>query len=247
MPMPIPEPGVRALLSLWNDVAPERAAEYERWHTIEHVPERVWVPGMVSGIRYVREGGGLARYFTLYELESLDVLESSAYGELVAHPTPWSASMRPSFSGFLRKTGQVAAEAGQVLGRTLCVVRLVWRDAAVPGTAQWQAVAAALMRQPAQLVCRVRVQAVLPAGPQALKNEDEAPSDGSEFIVLADHAGDEALAADDAVRAVEAALGAAGAAAPSWHAGGVYRLVSLVRHEDVAAPRRPKPRTDLMP
>ena len=37
---------MQAFLALWNDVASGREAEYERWHTFEHVPERVAVPGM---------------------------------------------------------------------------------------------------------------------------------------------------------------------------------------------------------
>ena len=32
-------------LALWNDFDPEREAEYECWHTFEHVPERVGIPG----------------------------------------------------------------------------------------------------------------------------------------------------------------------------------------------------------
>jgi hypothetical protein len=42
------------------------------------------------------------RYFTLYDVASLATFDSSEYVDLLEHPTPWSASMRPDFSNILR-------------------------------------------------------------------------------------------------------------------------------------------------
>ena len=47
------EGGVRAFLALWNDFDPGRDEEYNRWHTYEHVPERLSIrlsstPGRVG-------------------------------------------------------------------------------------------------------------------------------------------------------------------------------------------------------
>src|SRR5947208_4152320 len=91
-----------ALLALWNDIRPQREAEYDRWHTREHVPERVAVSGMLGARRYVNRARNRHRYFTLYELADLDVLDSAEYRDLLEHPTPWSASMRLDFANFLR-------------------------------------------------------------------------------------------------------------------------------------------------
>ena len=35
----------QAFLALWNDVARGREPEYDQWHTLEPVPERVALPG----------------------------------------------------------------------------------------------------------------------------------------------------------------------------------------------------------
>mgnify|MGYP000753556787 CR=1 FL=1 len=91
-----------AFLALWNDIAREREPEYDRWHTREHVPERVGVAGFRGARRYVNRTPAQHRYFTLYELAELAVLDSAAYQALVERPTPWSQSMRPDFARFLR-------------------------------------------------------------------------------------------------------------------------------------------------
>ena len=46
-----------AFLALWNDIAAARDAEYNLWHTREHVPERLSVPGILTGKRYVDQIG----------------------------------------------------------------------------------------------------------------------------------------------------------------------------------------------
>jgi hypothetical protein len=52
-------------LALWNDFDPAREAEYECWHTFEHVPERVGIPGFLSGRRYRAAERSESQYFTL--------------------------------------------------------------------------------------------------------------------------------------------------------------------------------------
>jgi hypothetical protein len=89
-----------AFLALWNGVAPGREREYEIWHGIEHVPERLGAPGFRAAHRYRAEEGH--DYFTLYELDGLEALDTPAYGALVREPTPWSARMRPALTGFRR-------------------------------------------------------------------------------------------------------------------------------------------------
>lgn len=93
-----------ALLMLWNDIAPSVEAEYNHWHSSEHVPERVTVPGIRVGRRYVREDDSNTdqRYLSIYELESTAVLSSAPYLALMNQPTPWSQKMRPHFRNIRR-------------------------------------------------------------------------------------------------------------------------------------------------
>jgi hypothetical protein len=111
-----------AFLALWNDIASSREPEYDRWHTQEHVPERVAVTGFHGARRYVNRGRDHHRYFTLYDVEDLAVFDSREYADLVDHPTPWSASMRPDFRNFLRATCRVATSEGDGIGAALAIV-----------------------------------------------------------------------------------------------------------------------------
>ena len=87
-----------AFLALWNDIAAARDAEYNLWHTREHVPERVSAQGFHGARRYVNRDHAYHRYFTLYDVATLDAFASTEYRDLLENPTPWSQSMRPDFS-----------------------------------------------------------------------------------------------------------------------------------------------------
>lgn len=113
-----------AFLALWNDVDPAYEAEYDAWHTYEHVPERVANPGFVAGRRYRAAKVAPARYFTLYTLASLDALRSERYADVVARPTPWSARMRVAIRSARRLACVVVRRDGRGRGgaiATLCV------------------------------------------------------------------------------------------------------------------------------
>jgi hypothetical protein len=92
-----------AFLALWNDFDPARDAEYNCWHTFEHVPERVGIAGIRSARRYVARERNDRRYFTLYDLASLAALDGPEYADVADRPTAWSSSMRASFRNFLRR------------------------------------------------------------------------------------------------------------------------------------------------
>lgn len=112
----MPDLNGQAVLALWNGFEAARVPEYDLWHTREHVPERLSVPGMLSARRYERIDGTLPQFLTLYDLETIDVLTSPAYRRLLETPTEWSRSMRPSFRGFMRLCCQRSASAGGGLG-----------------------------------------------------------------------------------------------------------------------------------
>ena len=114
----------RAFLALWNDIADARVADYEKWHTLEHVPERASVTGFRGARRYVNRDHTWHRYLTLYDVDSLAAFDHSEYRDLVDHPTPWTLSMRPDFSNFLRAICAVTYSEGTGIGGAiacLCV------------------------------------------------------------------------------------------------------------------------------
>ena len=117
-----------AFLALWNDIADARVPDYDQWHTLEHVPERVAVQGFRNARRYVNRDHAYHRYFTLYDVDSLDAFANAEYQDLLDNPTPWSRSMRPDFSNFLRATCALTASRGTGIGGAigcLCVPPIV--------------------------------------------------------------------------------------------------------------------------
>jgi len=131
-----------AFLALWNDVDPARDAEYDAWHTIEHVPERVGIAGFLSGRRYVARERSDDRYFTLYEIDALGALAGPAYADVVNHPTAWTRSMRPALRNFHRYPCATLHSVGGGIGGCIAALRV---DAAADGDALDAAFAQSLL------------------------------------------------------------------------------------------------------
>jgi hypothetical protein len=128
-PVPAPTPAsaaegaqATALLALWNDVVPELDAQYNDWHAVEHVPERLTVPGILWGRRYGRSAAGVSpRYLTLYGLADAAVLGSEPYRRLLREPTPMSRTMRPALVNVSRWVCRLHEQRGAEAGRWLVV------------------------------------------------------------------------------------------------------------------------------
>lgn len=135
----------QAALAMWWDMAAERRAEFEDWHSHEHLPERLGLPGFRRGSRWADAAGGEG-FFVLYELAAHDVLASPSYLARLNDPTPWSRKMMPHHRGMVRSQCRVMASHGAGLGRALLTVRL----APQPGRADelGQALRAMLTRLP---------------------------------------------------------------------------------------------------
>jgi hypothetical protein len=113
-----------ALLAIWHDIEPGAEAEYMEWHTREHMPERLGVPGFTVGKRLINHDLGRYRYGTIYGGETLEVFGSPAYLERLNHPTPWSLQVQPAFRNFLRVACVRLASRGVGEGGALATVRL---------------------------------------------------------------------------------------------------------------------------
>ena len=101
----------QAAMLLAFDVAAEAIDEHDDWHTHEHLPERLAIPGFLRGTRWVAVQGQ-PRYLVLYEVERLETLASAPYLERLNQPTPWTSKMMPHYRGMTRGLCSVAASAG---------------------------------------------------------------------------------------------------------------------------------------
>ena len=105
----------KAAMLLAFDVAAEALAEHDDWHTHEHLPERLAIPGFLRGTRWVALQGE-PRYLVLYEVTDLATLASEAYLDRLNHPSPWTARMMPHYRGMTRGLCSVVRSAGLGMG-----------------------------------------------------------------------------------------------------------------------------------
>jgi hypothetical protein len=113
----------QAALAMWWDMAADMRAEFEHWHTHEHFPERLGIPGFRRATRW-RDARGGEGVFVLYELQSHDVLSSPPYLERLNAPSPWSARMMPHHRRMVRSQCRVLATHGGAVARHALTVRL---------------------------------------------------------------------------------------------------------------------------
>lgn len=113
----------RAALAMWWDMAPGVRAEFEHWHSHEHFPERLAIPGFLRAARWADAQGGEG-FFVCYELAEPATLASPAYLARLNAPTPWSTRMMPHHRNMVRTQCEVLASRGGAVARHALTLRL---------------------------------------------------------------------------------------------------------------------------
>lgn len=112
----------QAAMLLSFDVEPQAIPEHDDWHTHEHLPERLSIPGFLRGTRWVALRGE-PRYLVLYEVAQLDTLISEAYLERLNNPSPWTSKMMTFYRGMSRGFCSVTASFGLGIGHLALLIR----------------------------------------------------------------------------------------------------------------------------
>lgn len=120
-----------AAMALLFDIAPEAIAEHDDWHTHEHLPERLAIPGFLRGTRWTALSGS-PRYFVLYEVADIGVLSSPAYLERLNNPTPWTTKIMPHYRGMRRSLCRLTSNLGANLGTAALLVQGAWTSRTQP-------------------------------------------------------------------------------------------------------------------
>ena len=107
---------------MWWDIAAEMKSEFEDWHSHEHFPERMSIPGFRRGTRWTSAGEG-AGIFVMYEVESHETLSSPAYAARLNAPTPWSTKMMPHHRNMVRSQCHVLDSHGTGTARYALTLR----------------------------------------------------------------------------------------------------------------------------
>lgn len=145
---------------LYYDIAADAIDDHDDWHTHEHFPERLSIPGFLRASRWVAVDGS-PRYLVLYDVSDVPVLSGAPYLERLNNPTPWTAGMMVNFRGMARGFCRIVANSGAGLGREMLSIRYTpvpgrelelrdWLEAGVlPGISNRPGVVSARMLEPA--------------------------------------------------------------------------------------------------
>lgn len=101
----------QAALAMWWDIASPVREEFEYWHSHEHFPERLALPGFRRASRWADPAGGEA-FFVLYELDTYDALVSPEYLARLNAPSDWSRTMMPHHRNMVRSPCRVLESRG---------------------------------------------------------------------------------------------------------------------------------------
>jgi hypothetical protein len=112
----------QAAVVMWWDISPEARPEWEDWHTTEHMPERLGIPGFLRGSRWVALSGELS-YFVWYEAKDLATITTGPYLHRLNNPSPWSQKMMPHHRNMVRSLCRVRGGFGDGLGQAMATIR----------------------------------------------------------------------------------------------------------------------------
>jgi hypothetical protein len=112
----------KGAVAIWHDIAPEGRSGFYAWHGLEHMPERLGIPGFLRGRRYVALDGA-PEFFNLYETVSRFTVTGAEYLARLNAPTPWTTSTVRDFRNVARSLCEVAASFGEGQGGLIATFR----------------------------------------------------------------------------------------------------------------------------
>ncbi len=112
-----------AVIAIWNGIAEDARNDFYAWHSEEHMPERVGIPGFLRGRRYIAADSAPApEFFTLYEAASFPVLTGLDYANRLNDPTPATRRVTAQFQATRRALARVPASYGPGVGGALLTI-----------------------------------------------------------------------------------------------------------------------------
>lgn len=121
----------RGAFVAWHDVAEGSTAKYDRWHSREHMLERVAIPGFLRGRRYTVVGAG-PQYLVIYETADVGVFTAPAYLECLNNPTPMTREVMPAVRNMNRTLCRVEISFGCGIGQAMLTIQLSPEDGHEP-------------------------------------------------------------------------------------------------------------------
>jgi len=125
----------RGALVNWGGVMASGEQDYNAWHSLEHMPERLSVPGFRRGRRAVAVDGTpeTLKYFMMYEAVDAEVFVSEPYLARLNDPTPWTQRILSLYLAPSRTVCRVIESRGCGTGGWLATLQWATGSAAVLG------------------------------------------------------------------------------------------------------------------
>lgn len=123
----------RGALCNWGGVLSHAEEDYNAWHSLEHMPERLSIPGFRRGRRAIAVDGTpeTLKYFMMYEADDADVFVSAPYLARLNDPTPWTQRILSIYVAPSRTVCRVIESRGCGTGGWLATLQ--WQaETAVP-------------------------------------------------------------------------------------------------------------------
>ena len=119
-----------AVLVNWGGVVESKEIDYNSWHSKEHMPERIALPGFLRGCRAVGVSGTELehKYFMMYEAERKEVFISRKYLERLNNPTKWTKEILSNYIAPSRTICSVIASKSVGFGGFIASIRFLSKD-----------------------------------------------------------------------------------------------------------------------
>lgn len=206
-----------AVVAIWNDIPPETREQFYDWHVVEHMPERVGIPGFRRGRRYIAtEPATHPEFFTLYELDAMQVAQGTDYANRLNDPTPATKHVTSRFQNTFRALSRVLVSHGPGSGGILLTIRFGCDEQHIPGIKALVRAAGQAARVTGAHLCQGDAAASAPRTVEYQGRTDVRPT--PDCFIMVEATDSEALAQV----LLERALTGAGATGPFER--GVYRL-----------------------
>ena len=119
-----------AVLVNWGGIVEDKEIEFNNWHSKEHMPERISLPGFLRGLRAVGIPGTDVnhKYFMMYEAEAKEVFVSRKYLERLNNPTEWTKDILSNYLSPSRTICSVISSKSIGVGGYLATIRFLGGD-----------------------------------------------------------------------------------------------------------------------
>jgi len=116
-----------AVLVNWGGIVENKEIDYNQWHSVEHMPERISLPGFLRGCRAIGIAGTdiKNKYFMMYEAQRKEVFVSKKYLDRLNNPTKWTRDILSNYISPSRTICSVIASKSIGFGGYFSTIRFL--------------------------------------------------------------------------------------------------------------------------